>query len=372
MYKCAIIGVGGARARGHAEAFCFVKRGRLAAVSTRTRARLEEFADEFDVGPRYTDYREMLEKEKPDLVLVNTPPNVRLEVLEAAAEAGTPALIVEKPLAIEGEDFRAIRDFAQEGRRTSRPPKVAVNHQLHFHPRRQYLQRIVAEGRIGEIVFVEASSGMNLAYQGTHSLQAIGAFLPGRTPVSVFGQVSGAAGLADTSKKHYAPDESLASVKYEGGIDAVLRCGENAPRVGGGPVHTHKRIYVYGTHGTVCWTMWSWETLVGGRRDGGKHDYGEQDILGQAAMTEAMFDWLEDDAAIHPLNLDAALTDFNVILGLYQSALHRTVVPLPVEPEGDLVARLRAALERRILPAGGGAARRTTGRLSREGEDESE
>lgn len=189
MYKCAIIGVSGGRAHGHADAFRHVKRGRLEAVSSRNRDKLDAFADQYHVGPRYTDYREMLEKERPDLVFVNTPPNLRLEILEAAKAAGTPAVVVEKPIAIEGEDFRAIREFAASAGAASSGPKVAINHQLHFHPRRQELQSLVAEGGIGEIRFVEASCGMNLAYQGTHSLQAIGAFLPGREPCN--GEVRG-------------------------------------------------------------------------------------------------------------------------------------------------------------------------------------
>ena len=344
MYKCAIIGVSGGRARGHAEAFRLVKRGKLAAVSSRNREKLDAFADTFGVGPRYTDYREMLERERPDLVFVNTPPDVRLEVLEAAREAGTPGVVLEKPLAIQGEDYRAIMAFADEVRRSGGGPKVAINHQLHFHPRRLALQRLVADGKIGEVLFAEASSGMNLAYQGTHSLQALGAFLPGRAPLTVFGQLAGAAGLAETPARHYAPDESMASIAYEGGVDAVLRCGANAPRVGERPVHGHKRIAVYGTAGAVHWTMWSWATLIGGSRDAGEHRYQDEDIQGQAGLTEAMFDWLEDDEAVHPLNLEAALVDFSVILGLYQSALNRTVVPLPVEPEERLIERLRAEL----------------------------
>ena len=343
-YTCAIIGASGSRARGHADAFRFVKRGRLVAASSRNRAKLDEFCTEFGIERRFTDYREMLETARPDLVFVNTPPDVRLEILEAARNAGTPGLIVEKPLAIQGEDYRAILEFAGAAGEHRAGPKVAINHQLHFHPRRQALQRLVAGGGIGDVRFVEASSGMNLAYQGTHSLQAISAFLPGRSPVSVFGQASGTDGLADTPKKHFAPDESLASVKYEGGIDAVLRCGANAPRVGDGPIHAHKRIAVYGTKGAAHWTMWSWETLVEGIRDGGEHRYPDEDVRGQAAMTDAMLDWIEDDGAVHPLNLDAALVDFNVILGLYESSLHRKVVPLPVEPEDDLMARLRRAL----------------------------
>lgn len=342
MYKCAIVAVSGGRARGHAEAYQHIRRGQLAAISTRNRDNLNAFGERFGIAPaaRYTDYREMFAREKPDLVHVNTPPDVRLEVMEASEAAGIPALIIEKPLAIQGEDYRAIRAFAD------RKPnvKIAINHQLHYQPRRQMLQTLVANGEIGDIRFIEASSGMNLAYQGTHSLQAIGAFNRGGAPVSVFGQVAGANGLAESVKHHYAPDQCLASINYDNGLNAVLRCGENAPRVGDRPVHQHKRIAVYGTRGYAYWTMWGWETNVDGRRDSGEHRYPEEDVLGQAAMTEAMFDWLEDDRAVHALNLESALSDFGVVLGIYMSALNRRVVTLPVQPEDDLIAKLRAAL----------------------------
>ena len=115
-YKCAIVGVSGGRARGHAEAYQHIQRGTLAAISTRNRENLDAFGDKWGVSARYTDYVEMFEREKPDLVHVNTPPDVRLEIFEAAQAAGIPALIVEKPLAIQGEDYRAIRDFAQHAK----------------------------------------------------------------------------------------------------------------------------------------------------------------------------------------------------------------------------------------------------------------
>ena len=60
------------------------------------------------------------------------------------------------------------------------------------------------------------------------------------------------------------------------------------------------------------WTMWSWEAGYDGKLESGVHEYGDEDILGQAAMTEAMFDWLEDEGAVHPLCLDAAMPDFAV------------------------------------------------------------
>ena len=120
MLKCAIIGVSGGRARGLAEAYQHVTRGKLAAISTRTEENLHAFGDAFDVDIRYLDYREMFEKEQPDLVHVNTPPSVRLEVFEAAENAGVPAVLVEKPIAIQGEDWRAIKNFAATAKPKSR------------------------------------------------------------------------------------------------------------------------------------------------------------------------------------------------------------------------------------------------------------
>jgi predicted dehydrogenase len=339
MYKCAIIGVSGGRARGQAEAYEHIERGELVAVSTRRQDKLDEFAETFQVPARYTDYREMFERERPDVVHVNTPPDVRLEIFEVAQEAGIPALIVEKPLAIQWEDFDAIRDFA----RTS-TVKIAINHQLQFHPRRLILQQLVQDGAIGDVRFIDASSGMNMAYQGTHTLQAIGAFTGGGVATSVYGQVGGANGLEETPRMHFAPDEVQGAITYDNGVQALLRCGTNAPKVGDGTLNTHKRIAVYGTKGFVEWTMWSWQIGIDGTVESGVHEYGDEDILGQAAMTEAMFDWLEDDGAVHPLNLETAMRDFETMLAIYESGLSRQVVTLPSQPVPDFISQMRRTL----------------------------
>jgi hypothetical protein len=177
-------------------------------------------------------------------------------------------------------------------------------------------------------------------------LQAIGAFNPAGRATSVFGQVSGVSGLQETPGRHYAPDEVQGAITYDNGVQALLRCGTNAPRVGDGTINTHKRIAVYGAKGFVHWTMWSWEAGYDGAVASGRHQYGDEDILGQAGMTETMFDWLEEDNAVHPLNLDAALRDFEIMLAIYASGLNRQVITLPAEPVHDLVDNMRLALGR--------------------------
>ena len=61
-------------------------------------------------------------------------------------------------------------------------------------------------------------------------------------------------------------------------------------------------------------------------------------------MTEAMFDWMEDETRTHPLHLGAALQDFNIVMKIYMSALNHRVETL----ETVLDAGLMDALRRRL------------------------
>ena len=76
----------------------------------------------------------------------------------------------------------------------------------------------------------------------------------------------------------------------------------------------------------------------------GAHEYGEQDLLGQAGLTEAMLDWLDDDEKVHPTHLEQSLAEFNAILGIYHSALTHEPVELPFDPPDGLIESLKKLL----------------------------
>ena len=106
MYKTAFLGCGG-RARAHASAYRFVKRGKIAAICDMNEELLNSFGDDFDVSSRYTDLDEMLEKEKPDVLHIVTAPvlrgtnqRIRYSLMKQASDHGVPAAIVEKPIAV--------------------------------------------------------------------------------------------------------------------------------------------------------------------------------------------------------------------------------------------------------------------------------
>ena len=104
QYRCAFLGCGG-RAVGHAEAYEFVTRGERVALCDLNEERLRTFGDRFGVEKRYTDLDTMLREEKPDLVHCVTDPTLRVPLMTRLAEAGVPAVLVEKPICISADDY---------------------------------------------------------------------------------------------------------------------------------------------------------------------------------------------------------------------------------------------------------------------------
>ena len=88
---------------------------------------------------------------------------------------------------------------------------------------------------------------------------------------------------------------------------------------------------------------WERSTPEGGY-ERGEHNYGEQDVLAQAALTDAAFEWVKDDSKLHPTRLERALVKFNALLGIYVSALENEPVELPFEPPNGIMD----ALEKRL------------------------
>ena len=345
MFKSAILGCRG-RARAHAKAYESITRGKNVAICDMNEEALHEFGDAFDIGQRYTDIDQMLEKEKPDLLHIVTAPvlrgtnqPIRYPLMNIASEHQVPAVIIEKPIAVMGEDWRQIRNLSEQT-----ATKIAVNTQLHFHPQNLELKKDVAEGRIGEIKLIEASSRNPPVDQAPHVLQLISSYIDNSRPVKVMGQIAGKDQLESDQP---SPDNASARILYANGVRASVTFGPAmAIRVlSDTGNHRHKRVCVFGTRGFVHWRFESWEkfTSAGGYQ-GGDLDYGEQDAVAQIGLTEAMFDWLEDESKVHPTNLQQSLAEFNLLLGIYQSGSLRKPIDLPFDPPDQLIQHMREIL----------------------------
>ena len=338
MYKCAFLGCGG-RARGHAAAYKHVKGGQLAAVCDMNEERLHPFAEEFGIETKYTSYEEMLEKEKPDVLHIVTPPSLRHSLMKVASDAGVPACVIEKPIALQGEDWRDLMGLAAETN-----TKFCVNTQLHFHPRNLDLKKSVAEGKIGDLKFIDASARSTPVNQGPHVLELVSSYIDNSQPARVFGQVAGPEGLASGER---SPGDATATVTYANDVRASVCFGlEGAPMANDSESrYMHKRIAVYGTKGFIHWCMSGWERFTPeGGYESGEHGYGEQDVLGQAGLTEDIFAWLKDDDCVHPTNLKQSLAEFNLLMGIYISGMTHKVIDLPCEIPDGLLDKLSDVL----------------------------
>jgi predicted dehydrogenase len=245
-------------------------------------------------------------------------------------------MLVEKPLVLDAADYGAIAARAK-----TLKTRVAVNHQLRYHPKTLELLDLVHSGAIGDVRLMDGSARYPLSGQGTHVLNLMFAYAGDARPKRVFGQ---AGGRIDAIPHHPCPIRSVAEMVFDNGVHGFLACGENAPVVHDPKVDwMHKRVAVYGTRGFVHWTMGSWECCTPARGyERGEKDYLAEDLRGQAAMTDALLDWLEDAKKPHANRLEVALAECNTVLGIYRSALDRAVLPLPFTPHGSLLEELKA------------------------------
>ena len=345
MYKSAMLGCGG-RARAHADAYRFVNGGKLAAICDMNTELLHAFGDDFGISARYTDLDEMLEKEKPDVLHIVTAPvlrgsneRIRYPLMKQASDHGVPAAIVEKPIAVESEDWKQISGLSKETK-----TKFVVNTQLNFHPQNLELKQDVAAGRIGDIKFIDASARSTPVDQGPHVLQLVSSYIDNSRPVRVLGQISGREQLGSAQP---SPQYAAARVQYENGLHVSVAFGTAiAPTASDdATVYFHKRVFVVGTKGFVHWRFSSWERATPENGyEGGPLNYGQQDVVAQGNLTEAVFNWLDDESRVHPTHLEQSLAEFNLLLGIYYSGITNEVIELPFEPPDGLMDSLRAKL----------------------------
>ncbi len=328
-YRCAILGCG-PRAKGHANAYEHITRGEIVALCDLNEDRLNAFGEEFGVVTRYTNLDEMLAKEQPDVVHCVTDPTLRVPLMTQLSEVGVPGVIVEKPVCIGADDYKALRKLDATSK-----TKFVVNHQLRHHPMILDFLKDIEEGKIGEVRCIDATARLPMAGQGCHILDLMFAFNGYAKPKTVFGAASG---YDDINGTHPSPKAAESLITFENGVRAMLMTGEGAPEFEEGANWTHKRIAIYGTHGFIHWRMNAWErSLPDGTVEQGQKSYAEEDLLGQANHTNVIFDWLADDSKVHPCNLTTSLDEWLVILAGYQSAIKASPVQMPFDPPDDLL-----------------------------------
>lgn len=142
--RAAVIGAGAIAQHCHLPGYQRHPDVEIAAIAEIDAARGRQAAERFGAGCVYGDYREMLDKVKPDMVSVCTPNYLHHEMATEVARRGI-ALLLEKPVATSLAQALQIRQAVQAG---GAPCMVGFTHR--FLDGNIRARDIILEGRIGQ------------------------------------------------------------------------------------------------------------------------------------------------------------------------------------------------------------------------------
>jgi UDP-N-acetylglucosamine 3-dehydrogenase len=205
----------------HSDAITGIPNMELAALCTRTEARLEELARKFGVSKAHADYRELLNDPEIDAVNVTTMWDQHTEPTVAALEAGK-HVFVEKPMASTVADCQRICDAAKAAEGI-----LMVGHICRFNPRYVSAKREIEAGKLGRIVALSSRRNIPAAWtpeilnkigplvgDGVHDTDLM-LWLTGDTIVSVYAQTVSLRGLK-------YPDVGQTMYRFASGTTATM------------------------------------------------------------------------------------------------------------------------------------------------------
>jgi len=354
-YRAAIFGLG-AISRAHLRGYRAPENSARvqvvsgADISEEARGR---FTADSGVEHTYAEYRELLERERPDVLSICTWPPTHPEMVEAAAAARVRGVVCEKPMAVDlaGCDRMLA---AAEGAGTV----LVVGHQRRLQPKFARARALIEEGAIGAPELLCGIAAGDLLTDGTHTVDAL-RFFAGDAPVEwVMGTVDlrprevrqeniGRSGFAAQERAHTVryghPVESgaAAMLQFAGGLRATLELGICA-RPG------YQRFMLYGAEGAIRVSgdrPAEGEPLLQVRRRGSagwEEIQGVEESNGFAREISLLLDSIERGTP-HPLSGRSARMTHEVLMAVFESARRPGRVELPLDvahsPLEDLLAR---------------------------------
>lgn len=292
---------------------------------------------------RYTDYREMLSKEKPELVSIATESGIHAEIALFCIENGV-NVIIEKPMAMNIADAEKIIALARE-----KGVKVAACHQNRFNIAVQKMRKALEAGRFGKLshgsIHVRwnrdkgyydqakwrgtwAQDGGALMNQCIHGIDLL-RWMMGDEVVEVYGQ---------TRQQFHdyleAEDLGMAVLTFANGAVATIEGTTNVY-----PENLEETLYIFGEKGTAKLGGKSTNTIdvwdFSDRQEGDAENRGFREPTsnvygnGHTQLFRDMMEAIRDDREPY-VNAVAGRNALEVVLAIYKSAAEGKPVKLPL------------------------------------------
>lgn len=156
MLRIGVVGCGKI-ADSHVEEVNKLSNAQISAVCDLEPVIARQLAQRYGVPAYYSDFAEMLGRERLDVIHITTPPQSHKALVRQSIEAGC-HVFVEKPLAITAPDARELIEIVDGAGK-----KLSINYWPNFEAPALALKRHVCNGEIGDAVHVESFIGYDLS-----------------------------------------------------------------------------------------------------------------------------------------------------------------------------------------------------------------
>jgi len=165
----------------------------------------------------YLDYKEMVAKEKPDIVSISTWPGLHAEMVIHCTKAGVKAIHCEKPMAPTFGEARKMKEVCEEA-----GVQLTFNHQRRFERQYSLARKLVNQGVIGKLRRIEVGCG-NLFDWGTHWFDMMNFYNNDIPAEWVIGQID-----SRTPSEAFGvqmENQGIAHIRYANGVYGLMLSG---------------------------------------------------------------------------------------------------------------------------------------------------
>jgi predicted dehydrogenase len=160
MIKVAIVGCGKI-ADDHAQQIKGIPGCEIVGVCDREELMARQLGERFDVENYFSSVNELLEKAKPEVIHITTPPQSHYELAKKCMEAGC-HVYVEKPFTINAREAKELIGIAEE-----KELKITAGHDAQFTNAARQMREIIRKGYLGGApVHMESYYCYNLGSEG--------------------------------------------------------------------------------------------------------------------------------------------------------------------------------------------------------------
>ena len=329
-YRYAVIGTGYPHGSEHATGFGMahahmmgfgkLENVELVAVADLNRSAAEFFLDKYEKSAViYSDYRQMLATEKPDIVSICTWPDLHAEMAIAAADAGVKVIHCEKPMATSWIDCKRMKEAADRN-----DSRLSFGHQRRYINLFQHVRTLIQEGKIGKLVQIEAECP-NMFDWGTHWLDMMHFYNGEAAAEWVMGQLD----CRKERKIFGVPMETsgLINVKWANGVRGVMVCGDDG-HIG----CTHRIVGEEGVIEVLSERKYRMMTMSG---KGNEEKEIPQPVNDTVLSIQDVVSQLDKPGYRCLLSVDNAIKSTEIIFAAYYSSLNRCKVDLPLTYDGN-------------------------------------